>query len=330
MRLLPLCLLLAVIGCLLSPFLLTAWLREHRGVEIIGTVTRKQETVWHSTFENDITRSAIVTVSYFPPGRSWSAYQAVTLPLERYDEINRGDVLRMRYLLERDLPDYPPLHSLYRSGFLPVASVDGRSVFSLWRDLLSELPVRLVCGVTTLILALWLWYKLRIPGAVFAAAICFLGALGALSFWEIPHPMAPLKGAVLAGRATVQNEWTIDKVFVSRRSANAWSLNQPVQYISIEFVPEGRREPVVAADNIDAGSIPNVKVGQLLEIQYEKGNPRNARLVAGTRTFWKKNLRWLAITAVMWIVLGCLAMLLWGAVSRRRRGSKRITTPSVQ
>jgi hypothetical protein len=326
MRLLPLFLLLAVIGCLLSPFLFTAWLREHYGVDITGTVTRKQETVWHSTFENDITRSAMVTVSYFPLGRSWPAYQTVTLPLERYDQVNRGDVLRMRYLLERDLPDYPLLHSLYRSGFLPVASVDGRNVFTIWRDLLPELPVRLLGGVTALILVLWLWYKWRIPGGVFATVICFLGALAVTSFWEIPHPMPPLQGAVLAGRATVQNEWTIDKVFVSRNSTNSWSLDRPVQYVSLEFVPEGRRESVVAADNIDAGSISNLQVGQSLAVQYERANPRNARLVAGTRTFWKKNLRGLAITAVIWIVFGGLAIVLWEGFSRRRPGSGRAAT----
>ena len=66
MRLLPVCLLFTVAGCLLAPLLLTAWLREHRGVDITGTVTRKQETVWHSVPESDITRSATVTVSYFP------------------------------------------------------------------------------------------------------------------------------------------------------------------------------------------------------------------------------------------------------------------------
>ena len=326
MRLLPLCLLLAVIGCLLSPFLLTAWLREHRGVDITGKVIRKQETVWHSTFENDITRSAMVTVLYFPPGRSWSANQAVTLPLERYDEINRGDVLRMRYLLERDLPDYPLLHSLYRSGFLPVASVDGRSVFKIWRDMLLELPVRFICGVTALIVVLWLWYKLRIPGGAVAIVICSLGAFGAISFWEIPHPMSPLKRVVLSGRATVQNDWTIDKVFAGRNSANTWSLDRPVQYVALEFVPEGRRESVVAADNIDAGSIPNLKAGQSLAVQYERANPRNARLVEGTRTFWAKNLRGLAITAAIWVVLGGLAILLWGGLSRRRPGSESTAT----
>jgi hypothetical protein len=329
MRLLPLCLLLAVVGCLVSPFLLTAWLREHRGVDITGTVTRKQETVWHSTFENDIKRSAVVTVSYFAPGRSGSAYQTVTLPLGRYDEINRGDVLRMRYLLERDLPDYPLLHSLYRSGLLPVASVDGRSVFRMWRDLVPQLPVRSIFGVTALILVLWLWYRLRIPGRIFAIATCSVAALGAIIFSEIPHPMPPLKGVILPGRATVQNEWTIDKVFGSRDSKNAWSLDRPVQYVSLEFVPEGRRESVVAADNIDTGSIPNLKVGQSLAVQYERANPRNARLVAGTRTFWKKNLRGLAITAVIWIVVGGVAMVLWGAVSRKRPGPNRTTTSSA-
>jgi hypothetical protein len=271
----------------------------------------------------------MVTVSYFAPGESWSAYQTVTLPLERYDQINRGDVLRMRYLLERDLPDYSLLHSLYRSGLLPVASVDGRSVFRIWRDLLPQLPVRLICGVTALSLVLWLWYKLKIPGSVFAIATCFVGALGAMMFSEIPHPMSPLKGVILPGRATVQNEWTIDKVFASRHSTSAWSLDRPVQYVSLEFVPEGRRESVVAADNIDTGSIPYLKVGQSLAVQYERANPRNARLVAGTRTFWKKNLRGLAITAVIWIILGGLAMLLWGAISRRRAGSNRTTTSSA-
>ncbi len=199
----------------------------------------------------------------------------------------------------------------------------------MWRDLLPELPVRLVCAVTGLILALWLWYKLRIPGGIFAIAICFVGALGAAMFSEIPRPMSPLQGVILPGRARVQNEWTIDKVFASRNSRNTWSLDQPVQYVSLEFVPEGRREPVVAADNIDTGSIPNLKVGQSLAVQYEQANPRNARLVAGTRTFWKKNLRGLAITAVIWIVFGGVAIVLWGAFSRKPRGPNRTTTSSA-
>ncbi len=326
MRFWPLCLLLAVLGCLLSPFLLTAWWREQYGVDLTGTVIRKQETVWHSTFETDITRSTRVTVSYVPPGRAWPADQTVTLPLERYDEINRGTVLHLRYLLERDLPDSPLLHSLYRSGFLPVASVDGQSVFRIGRDLLPQLPVRFLGGVAALIFVLWLWHKWQIPGGVLAIVICFLGALAVMSFWEIPHPMPPLEGALLTGRATVQNEWTIDKVFVSRNSANSWSLDRPVQYVSLEFVPESRREPVVAVDNIDAGSIPNLQAGQSLAVQYERANPRNARLVAGTRTFWKKNLRGLAITAVIWIVLGGLALILWKGFRRRRPDSARPAT----
>jgi hypothetical protein len=319
MRLLPLCLLLAVVGFLLSPFLLTAWLREQRGVDISGIVVRKEERVWHSKFENDITRSTMVTVSYFPPGRSWSATQTVTLPLERYDLINRGDILKMRYLLERNLPDYPLLHSLYRSGFLPVASVDGRSVFNVWQDVLPRLPVRLLCGVTALIFILWLWYRLKIPGALFVVVICFVGAIGATNYSEIPQPMPPLQGVVLSGKATVQNEWTIDKLFTSTKSTSKWSLDQPVQYVSLEFVPEGRHEPVVAADNIDAGSIPNLQVGQSLAVLYEQANPRSARLVAGTRTFWNKNLHGLMIGAVIWIVLGGIVLVLWGSVFRKLR-----------
>ncbi len=318
MRFVPLCLLLAVVGCLLSPFLLTAWLRELHGVDITGKVTRKQETVWHSTFENDITRSTMVTVSYFPPGRSWSALGTVSLPLERYDGINRGDVLSMRYLLERDLPNIPLLHSLYRSGFLPVASVDGRNIFTLWRDLLLKIPSRLVCGVAALIIVLWLWYKLRIPGGVFAILICLIGMVGVLSFWEIPRPMPPLQGAVLPGRATVQNEWTIDQVFFDRKSGTSLGLELPVQYVAFEFVPEGRREPVVAADNIDAGSIPKLTAGQSLAVQYERAHPRNARLVAGSRTFWEKNLHGLAMSALFSIALWGLALLLWFFVFRGR------------
>jgi hypothetical protein len=239
--------------------------------------------------------------------------------LERYDEINRGDVLHMRYLLERDLPQYPLLHSLYRSGFLPIASVDGRNIFTIWGDLLSELPGRVLCIVIVLVLVLWLWYKLRIPGAVFAIIICFVGALVVTSFSEIPHAMPPLEGVVFSGRATVRNEWTVDKVFGNRNNNTAWGLDQPVQYVSLEFIPDGRREPVVAADNIDAGSIPNLTIGQALEIHYERGNPRNARLLAGTRTFWEKNLRGLALACVVWIVLGGLVIVLWVGVSRRRR-----------
>jgi hypothetical protein len=321
MRLVPVSLLFLVVAGL-SPFLLTAWLREHRGLNITGKVTRKQETVWHSTFENDVMRTVMITVSYFPPGRSWPAEKSIHLPLKRYDELNRGDVVRMRYLLEQDLPPYPLLHSLYRSGFLPIASADGRSVFTGGLDLIPELPLRLVCGVAALLVVLWLWKKSRIPGSGLAMVFCFLLAIAALSFSEIPRPMSALQGAVLTAKASVQNEWTIDQIFASRKSnSSPVPLDQPVQYVALEFVPEGRREPVVAVDNIDARSIPDLKVGQLLEIQYERADPRSARLVAGTRTFWNRNLRGLAIWGAAWLVLGAAAIVIWAIFSRRRHST---------
>ena len=54
--------------------------------------------------------------------------------------------------------------------------------------------------------------------------------------------------------------------------------DQPVDVVSVEFVPEGRTEPVMAVDLIDRGSVSGLKEKAGVNVDYEAASPRIAYL----------------------------------------------------
>jgi hypothetical protein len=63
---------------------------------------------------------------------------------------------------------------------------------------------------------------------------------------------------------------------------------QPYEIVELQFVPEGRTEPVLGVDEIDSGSVPGLVKGAAVEIEYQASNPRIARINGGSRTFPRK------------------------------------------
>jgi hypothetical protein len=66
--------------------------------------------------------------------------------------------------------------------------------------------------------------------------------------------------------------------------------SQPIEVVGIEFVPEGKTDSVLAVDLIDAGSLPGLKQGAPVNVEYEAARPRTAYLTSGTRGFLRRNL----------------------------------------
>ena len=86
--------------------------------------------------------------------------------------------------------------------------------------------------------------------------------------------------------------------------------DQPIDVVGVEFIPEGRTEPVVAVDLIDRGSVPGLKEGSTAPIRYESESPRTAYLDGATRTFPSRNIprSHCARRTVVGVLLGVLAV----------------------
>jgi hypothetical protein len=62
-------------------------------------------------------------------------------------------------------------------------------------------------------------------------------------------------------------------------------------------------EPVLAVDLIDAGSLPGLREGSPVAIDYEAASPRTAHIQNATRTFVGRNIRGMAVDGVLCVLL---------------------------
>jgi hypothetical protein len=62
------------------------------------------------------------------------------------------------------------------------------------------------------------------------------------------------------------------------------TLAHPYKLVQMQYTPEGSSEPVMAGDAIDPNSVPNLKAGQVLTINYDAGYPRVASIPGATHT----------------------------------------------
>jgi hypothetical protein len=142
-----------------------------------------------------------------------------------------------------------------------------------------------------------------LPGWVKAFTI--LAGIAAAIVWLVfPTPwVTPLEPPVLTAQAEVKRVREETRSFTSGEATGSVPAPQPWNVVELQFVPEGRKKPVIAVDSVDVGSVPNLRVGERLAVTYNKSNPREARL-AGTRTWrWKE---WGELA--QWAVLGIITL----------------------
>jgi len=116
----------------------------------------------------------------------------------------------------------------------------------------------------------------------------------------------------------------IDKLFSGSRSRGMLA-DQPIEVVGVEFVPEGRTEPVVAVDAIDRGSIAALREKAVVTLHYEANSPRTAYIDGASRQFPERNIEGVVKGSVLYVVV--FAALL-GAVHWLGRGYKRLVSRS--
>jgi hypothetical protein len=160
-----------------------------------------------------------------------------------------------------------------------------------------------------------------------AVAVLLDGFL--LRAWWIPRPSSGKARicAVETVRANDMLTW-----FLSGQAAYAAHVTLPRAYdeVQLRLRPAPGAEIVTAVDRVDAGTAGRLRKGDDVDVVYNSGDPRDARLNAGTRSYaWRNEL------TVYGAELGVLVLLLLagtafqtfgrrvGALAEKRRSERR-------
>lgn len=307
----------------ISPFMLSSLLIDAKGVVIPSHVQSKSERVL--VHYSAWSRIADVTVQYDPPDEPMVGFLTVNVDPDRFDRLKKGDLAPLRYLRREDLPQVPGAKTLRQMHVLPRVRLADESTFSGLRAVVqgnANYTVVLVVGVIVLLI---FWRIARLPFFGWAMAVCLLSAIAIGTIHEFPLPVAPPRQDVRTAAGTVKSLERVEWLFRDNHQ-QGFQADQPIQIVGVQFVPEGRTEPVLAVDLIDAGSIPGLQEQAPVSVDYERSAPRTAYIRGATRKFPGRNLRGIAFELIAVLVL--LVAALW-AYSIFSKGYRRLTQRSM-
>lgn len=103
-----------------------------------------------------------------------------------------------------------------------------------------------------------------------------------------PAGPPPSSGSQVQGTARVTNLRSFSS-YEFLQPLIAIGYSHPFVLAELTLAPAPGRDPVVAVDAVDAGSVPGLKVGATLPVTMPVADPRAARLIQGTREFVRGN-----------------------------------------
>ncbi len=228
---------------------------------------------------------------------------------QEFDRIQKGQPFEVRYL---EVPigllflGVVPAHLARETVDLHIASVLARFTPNAW-----IVAYVLVLAFLILIVTKSTWC---IPGARWALfAMIGIGAIYILT----PTLPVTLSGPTQQATATVKELHTFTKIIRSRSRSRGIDASTPYELVVLQYVPAGRRDPVIAGDMIDIASQKDLAVGQQVAIDYETAHPRHANIRGATRAYYRENVQGAILSGFATIALLVGATLAWEAVKRR-------------
>ncbi len=301
-----LALLIGIAALLVSPFLITSWYVDTRGIVIPGTVYSKREDIRVSY--QSWTRTAQVTIQYEEPESLSYAFLSTEFTPEQYDALHLRQKVKLHFLLRKDIPQFPFSHTLRQMHVLPMVRLADQKTFS---GLERQLTLRARRNTSIFLLAaivLWLWRIAEVPGFKWAVGMLLIAGIAWLYFSDFPRPTAAPVQQVKQAEGRIKTLERIAHLFRDNRSRGI-DANQPIDVIAVEFIPAAWTEPVLAVDLIDSGSAPGLVEGSTVAVNYEANHPRTAQLQAGTRTFLRSNYLGLLGYALICLAIGAALLL---------------------
>ncbi len=231
-----------------------------------GVISQKSESIrihygeWYRFFE--------ITATYEISGQRFEHRASCNVDEPTYDSLHVGNGVTVHYLLNlQSRPFFPATHL---SPCSALASVNANPV------VMRELAVAFAALLG--ILFVWRVLRMRIAGWLLAPWA------GVFFFYICMPRLEPAPEQPRPVKATVQSIDNVTKLLEANHSRGI-SLQHPYEIVLFKFLPEEMDTPVMGVDKVDADSIPNLKQNQTVDILYDAGHPRIARLQGGTRLF---------------------------------------------
>jgi hypothetical protein len=273
------------------------------GTSAPGSISEKRETV--RVYFADWFKRLEIVVAFRAPGYPYERHAVCDVDQETYDALHVGSPVTVHFLPALlGQPFLPSTRISVCPSLLMFAS--NSNLYRTFFYLIGSLALILVIAfVLRLRRATWL----LVPWSAFFVVygIC-------------PHAEpAPLQSR--PAQAVVRNITTVDTIIEggdTRSYSMPIKLAHPYHIVELQFTPAERSEPVVAVDAIDQDSLPNLKPGQFVNIEYDRANPRVVRIPGATRQFEHQALHQIGLEYGFALVV-LLLLLLFAARSRRPR-----------
>jgi hypothetical protein len=252
--------------------------------------------------DGDWSHELAVRVRYTRPDTGQQRTDELRADPAIYDRVSAGDQVEVRFL--------------HVGGLISFARLSERSTLSMLFNASSNPTLHILAAFAGLMGLLWLLSKQPALKRVGLVAFLLLFAL-ALVAQFLPQWRAsrPLRGAQETVVATVHDVERITQVGGGEESEPE-TLLQPIDLVQVSFVPAGWREPVLAADMVDADSL-SLEMGGSVTASYLVENPRTIRLEGGARTYAWKNVTWsVGMMAAALLLIGAV---LFGLRRLRRK-----------
>lgn len=258
---------------------------DRKGTAASAVIKEKRENirVWYAEWY----RRFQIQAAYSYPGRSWGHETICDVDEKTFDSLRVGDSVPVHYIAP--LFAQPFVAADHLAPCSPLASIS----FS------SSIGHRLVVAGIPLLVILFLWQVLRIRRAVW---LLFVWILIAALYVGLPR-VEPEPSRPVAATAQVDGVDEISVLQLGHKRQDDLALLHPYQIVRLRFLPPGKNAAVTAVDQVDKGSVPDLRIGQNVAIVYDSQNPRIARLQQGTRQYARQ-----AGTEVL-VVFGILALL---------------------
>jgi hypothetical protein len=243
-----------------------------------GVVEAKAERITVDD-DGDWSHELTVRVRYARPDTGQPRTDDLRADPAIYDRVSAGDQVEVRFL--------------HIGGLISFARLSERSTLSMLFNATSNPALLIIAAFGGLMALLWLFSKQPALKSLSLVTFLLLFALALLAqFLPQWRASRPLNGPQETIVATVQDVERITQVGGGEETEPE-PLIQPIDLVQVSFVPAGRREPVLAADMIDADSIA-LERGGSVTVSYLVENPRMIRLDGGGRSYAWKNVTWSA------------------------------------
>jgi hypothetical protein len=280
---------------LLSALGIGAYL-DSGGLLVRGEVLDKRELIVYH-LDGSWNRKMVADISYRTSDTAAPITTTLDLLPARFDEINQGDFIDVRY------PAEPRLMQVIRLD-------DQKSYSQIWFWLTNQPFLSFFILGLLFVLGVRFMLRASLPTVFFLGGLVTVGAWWAVSV-AVPllAQAGTLFGSLNSANATVRE---VHPPYLGT-GAQGWistTLFEPTDLILLDLVPIGHSQPILSIDQVDLGSV-GLAPGQGVIVEYSTENPRHCVVPDASRHYlWRNGALNTLLALVVMLGIGKAALMI--------------------